>query len=692
MSWRNKGAGFASDRAAERQRLQSAGEKFRRPPGTRLDFPLSAGAEGAGLFSNTPPGEDSYLFSCYRFAMRFAIVLLVVLTVTASYAKDRYQKPGTIRLDRSSEKWAEKTLKKLTVEEKVGQLFMVWARAQFLNSQSETYAQLRAVIDKYHVGSFAMTVPVDGTFLVKSEPYEAAMMLNALQKDSKLPLLFAADFERGLTMRLNGPTMFPHAMAFGAAGKLDYAEQFGRVTAQESRAIGIQWNFFPDADVNSNPVNPVINTRSFGEDPQRVGDMVAAYIKGAHEGGMLATAKHFPGHGDTATDSHLGIARVNGDMAHLKSIELPPFQKAIDAGVDSIMVAHVSVPALEPDPNRVATTSSLVVTDLLKKQMNFHGIVTTDALDMAGLTRLYADDIGRAAVEAFKAGNDLLLIPADLDASFRAMVKAVQSGEISEARLDESVLKILKTKASLGLDKARLVDVSAIAQLVGAPPNVAVGQQVADDAITLVRDNNRVLPLKAAGTAKGGLPYMSIQEVHNHLVVVVFSEDVRAESGRALAREVRARVPDANILYVDSRIADAMTDQVLKAAGEAETVIAAVYVTPAPGSTRNAVAVADASAALLSKLTDHAATRMAVVAMGSPYLVMDFPGFQNYLCTFSNAAVSEVSAVKALFGEIPIHGRLPVSIPNIAQRGAGIERRGEVARGEDHDANKSSAR
>jgi beta-N-acetylhexosaminidase len=624
--------------------------------------------------------------------MRSAMVLCVFFAVTAALAKDRYQKPGPIKLDRSGEKWAEKTLHKLSVEEKVGQLFMVWARAQFLNSHSETYAQLHAAIDKYHVGSFAMTVPVDGSFLFKSEPYEAAMMLNALQKDSTLPLLFAADFERGLTMRLNGPTMFPHAMAFGAAGKVEYAEQFGRITAQESRAIGIHWNFFPVADVNSNPLNPVINTRSFGENPQQVGDMVTAYIKGAHQGGMLATAKHFPGHGDTATDSHLGVARVGGDITHLKSIELPPFQKAIDAGVDSIMVAHVSVPALEPDPNRVATTSTLVVTDLLKKQMNFHGIVTTDALDMAGLTRLYASDIGRAAVEAFKAGNDLLLIPADLDASFQAMVKAVQSGEISQARLDESVLKILKTKASLGLDQAKLVDIAAIAQQVGAPQNVAVGQQVADDAVTLVRENNKLLPLKAAGTNKAGLPYMSTEEIHNHLVVVVFSEDVRSETGRALAREVRARVPDANILYVDSRIADAMSEQILKAADEAEAIVAAVYVTPAPGSMKNAVAVSDATGALLTKLTDHAAAKMVVVAMGSPYLVSDFPGFQNYLCTFSNAAVSEDSAVKALFGEIPIHGHLPVSIPNIAQRGTGMERRGEMARGEGHDGNASTTR
>jgi beta-N-acetylhexosaminidase len=613
--------------------------------------------------------------------MRSATALFLIFMLTSALARDRYQRPGPIHLDHGGEKWAEKTLRKLSTEEKVGQLFMVWVRAQFLNQESETYAQLCDDINRYHVGSFAMTVPVDGPFLIKSEPYEAAMLLNHLQQDSKLPLLFAADFERGLTMRLNGPTIFPHAMAFGAAGKAEYAESFGRITAEESRAIGIHWNFFPVADVNSNPVNPVINTRSFGEDPQQVGDLVAAYIKGAHAGGMLATAKHFPGHGDTATDSHLGVARVGGDLAHLKSVELPPFQKAIDAGVDSVMVAHVSVPALEPDPNRVATISSAVVTDLLKKQMKFQGIVTTDALDMAGLTRLYASNVGRAAVEAFKAGNDLLLIPADLEASYKAMLQAVGSGEIPASRLDESVLKILKIKASLGLHKARLVDITAISSEVGKPQNMAAGQQAADDAVTLVRDNGKLLPLRRVGTAKGGLPYMTTEEIHNHLVVVVLSEDVRTEAGRMLARQVRSRVPDANVIYVDPRVAAGMNEEILKAVDEAQEVIAAVYVIPTPGGLKNSVAMADATEILLNKLLEHAAQKTAVVAMGNPYVMADFPRIQNYLCTFSNASISELSAVKALFGEIPIRGHLPVSIPNVAQRGAGIERQAQLAEG-----------
>src|SRR5580765_5789957 len=253
---------------------------------------------------------------------RALCLTLFLCLVTPAFAKDKFSQPGPIQLDHDGDKWAQKTLHKLSLEEKVGQLFMIWVRAEFLNVNSPEYLQLRDSINKYHVGSFAMTVRAEGPFLYRNQPYEAAVLLNRLQQDSKLPLLIAADFERGVSMRLYGATVFPHAMAFGAAGKLDYAEAFGRITAQESRAIGVHWNFFPVADVNSNPVNPVINTRSFGEDPQAVGQMVAAYIKGAHEGGMLAPAKHFPGHGDTATDSHLGVARVNGDMAHLQSIEL----------------------------------------------------------------------------------------------------------------------------------------------------------------------------------------------------------------------------------------------------------------------------------------------------------------------------------------------------------------------------------
>ena len=610
-----------------------------------------------------------------------AAVWITVLLSISAFAKTKYQ-PLPVKLDRNGEKWAEKTLRKMSVEQKVGQLFMIWTRAEFLNVNSPEYLRLRDTMNKYHVGSFAMTVRYEPPFLYKNQPYEAAELLNRLQQDSKLPLLVAADFELGASNRLNGTTGFPNAMAIGAAGRLEYAEAFGRITGEEARAIGVHWNFFPVADVNSNPDNPIINTRSFGEDPQQVGDFVSAYIRGAHSAGLLTTAKHFPGHGDTATDSHLGLAQVSGDRIRLDSVELPPFSKAIQADVDSVMVAHVTVPALDSNSNAVATVSPAMVTNLLKKELHFQGIVITDALDMAGLTRLYAADIGREAVDAFKAGNDMLLIPPDLDAADRAMLAAVRSGEISPLRLDESVLKILRLKASLGLHKARLVDLSALNTKVGVPESVAMGQRMADDAVTLVRQSGQVLPLRKTGTITIGLPYQNTAEVRNQLLVIIFSDDVRLEAGRVLERQIKLRVPDANVMYTDPTLSAAMSARIITAADQAEKVVVAVYSSPTAGKTvkttggaGNSVALADDSANLLRDILKTGRAKTVLLAMGNPYLAKDFRDVQNYICAFSTAPVSEVSAVKALFGEIEIRGHLPVTIPGIAARGFGMTAR-----------------
>ncbi|HEX6804992.1 MAG TPA: glycoside hydrolase family 3 N-terminal domain-containing protein [Terriglobales bacterium] len=611
-----------------------------------------------------------------RLIALFGLALLSV----AAFAKTRYQ-PLPVHLDRDGEKWARKTLGKMSVEEKVGQLFMIWCRAEFLNVNSPEYLQLRDAMSKYHIGGFTMSVPYDPPFLYKSDPYEAADLLNRLQHDSKLPLLIAADFELGVSNRLNGATAFPNAMAIGATGRLDYAEQFGKITAEEARAIGVQWNFFPVADVNSNPDNPIINTRSFGGDPQKVGDFVSAYIRGAHSAGMLVTAKHFPGHGDTATDSHLGLAKVDGSRARLDAVELPPFRQAIQAGVDAIMVAHVTVPALDPAPNAVATISPAVVTGLLRDQMHFSGLIITDALDMAGLTRLYASNIGQEAVDAFNAGDDMLLIPPNLDAAYQAMIAAVRNGKVPESRLNNSVLRILKLKASLGLDKAREVDLSKLDSAIGSPENLAAGQKMADDAITLVRQKAPILPLKISGTKSAALPYQAVTEVRNHLVLLIFSDDVRLPVGRALEREIRARVPDVNVIYTDPELSAALAPQVLHAVQSADKVVVAVYASPtagkqvlANGVVQNSVSLPGDSGTLLHNLLKAAGSKTAVLAVGNPYLAKDFPEVQNYMCTFSAAPVSELSAAKALFGEIEIHGHLPVTIPNIAQRGAGIVR------------------
>ena len=601
-----------------------------------------------------------------------------------SYAKEQFQTAASVHLDKKGEKWARESLKKMSLEQKIGQMFMVRALAQFMNVNSPEYIALRDTMRKYHLGGFGLTVRLEDGFLYRNEPLEAATVINQLQRDSESPLIFAADFEHGLGMRLNGVTDFPQAMAFGATGNVEFARQSGRITAQEARAIGVQWNWFPDVDVNSNPANPIINTRSFGEDPKLVGDMAAAYIAGAHEFGMMTTAKHFPGHGNTESDSHVFVPVVKGDAAHLEAIELPPFRAAIQAGVDAVMIAHVLVPALDSGPDHVATISPAIVTGLLQQKMGFHGLVITDALDMGGLRQSFpqqgSEGAARAAIESVKAGNDMLLLPFDLDGSYNGLLRAVRSGEISEARIDQSVLKILRAKASVGLNKAKLVDMHAVNEIVAQPASLATAQEIADKAVTLVRDNHRALPLKAAakGTKLPPNPYQPVAEARNNTVLLIFADDSRSDSGRTLEHEIRARIPDARVYYIDPRVAAGMTPPVLAAVQESQVVIAAVYEFPVAGrvvrtqegAAVNAIAVQESSAALLRQVLRSAAEKTIVVAVGSPYIAAQLPEVQTYMCTFSSGHVSELSAVKAMFGEIPITGHLPVTIPNIAGPGA----------------------
>ncbi len=627
--------------------------------------------------------------------VRRLVVLLLVLLVPTLSARDKYQRPEAVKLTRGGEKWAERTLKKMSLEEKVGQMFMLKAPAQFLNLENPVYLALRDAVDRYHLGGFLLTVRAENGTVYRNQPYEAAVFTNQLQRESELPLIFAADFERGLAMRFDGTTGFPHAMAFAAAGKTEYVEAFARVVAQESRAIGVAWNFFPVADVNSNPVNPIINTRAYSEDPQQAGALAAAYIRTARQHGLLTTAKHFPGHGDTSTDSHVEAAKVAGDRQRLETVELPAFRQAVEAGVDTVMVGHVTVPALDPDPRAVASTSRAVITGLLKQQMKFEGLVVPDAMDMAALTRLYpasSGQAGRAAVDVVKAGNDMVLLPADVEASYTALLEAVGSGEIPLEQINASVLKILKLKASVGLDKARLVDLPALSRLIARPEHLALAQQIADEAVTLVRVNGRVLPLPPAaaaapagaaetpaanGTAASGSAYVQ-QEEKTRLAVVVFTDDLRSDYGRVLDRELRRRISGVETVYVDAWAAHAMSERVYQAVDRAQAVVAAVYVTPTAGKrvrgTKARMAgIPDAQAALLHGILERARAKTVVVALGSPYLAGDFPEVENYLCTFSGMPVSEVSAVKALFGEMPIRGKMPVTVPHVAERGSGIE-------------------
>jgi beta-N-acetylhexosaminidase len=611
---------------------------------------------------------------------------MLLLASAPAVAAPRYVKAGPVELSKDGRHWAEKTLKKLTLEEKIGQMLSVRYFMDFENFDSDTYRQFRDQMQKYHIGSVVLTVHVDGPFLLKNPPLEAAAMANQLQRDSKLPLLISADFERGLATRMVSVPLFPDAMAFGATSNPAYAERYGAIVAEESRAVGFNWDFFPIADVNSNPVNPIINTRSFGEDPTMVGDFVAAYIRGARSHGMLTTAKHFPGHGDTGTDSHLRVAQVKGDLAHLQQVELPPFKRAIAAGTDAVMVAHLAVPALEPDAHKVATISQNVIGGVLRGQMGFQGVVVTDALEMKGLTSLYPamlpNPAGAAAVDAVKAGNDVLLLPSDLDGAYRGVLEAVKSGELTETRINESVLRILEMKASVGLNKARLVDMDQVSHMVSKQEDMEFAQQVADDALTLVRDNGKVFPLARL------LPPPGLKEFEFgrapvqpgvQVVAIIMSDNVHLPFGRGFEVALKARRADATVFYVDSTLATPLAAPILQAVKDAGKVVVAVYLSPVAGKQvmvngklENTVGLEPASGDLLRRVLEIAAPKTAVFAMGNPYVALQFPNVQNYVCTFSGTYSSEVSAVKFLFGELHPHGRLPVTLPGIAQRGTGL--------------------
>ena len=371
-------------------------------------------------------------------------------------------KSGVKKLSPAANAWVETTLRKTSVDEKIGQLLFTTYHGSFTATDTAAYRQIVHDVTDLHVGGFINITQGSPLGIVKSQAYPTAVLNNQLQAKSKLPLLVGADFERGTAMRLDEGTSFPTAMALAAGGDPKDAYVMGKITALEARAVGVHWIYAPDADVNNNPGNPIINTRSFGEDPARVAEFVSEFVRGARENGGLATAKHFPGHGDTAADSHIDLPVIHADRARLDQLELVPFRAAIAMQVDSIMTGHLNVPALEPDPNTPATLSHNILTDLLRNQLGYQGLIVTDAMDMGGITVRYAP--GEAAVRAVVAGADALLMPPVPDAAFEALQAAVKSGRISKERLDASVRRILQAKARLGLNTSRLVDVNAIDQ------------------------------------------------------------------------------------------------------------------------------------------------------------------------------------------------------------------------------------
>ena len=373
----------------------------------------------------------------------------------------------------------------MSLEEKLGQLVMLSFHGDFISSESGEYRELQRAIEENHAGGFMLATRLGAFGIERGQPYATAAMINLLQKSARTPLLFAADFERGTAMRLEEGTSFPHMMAVAAAGRSQDAYTVGRITANEARAVGVHWIFGPVADVNSNPDNPIINVRSFGEDPRRVGAFVEAYVRGVEENGGLATAKHFPGHGDTVIDSHLDLPTVTGDRAQLDKVELVPFRAAFAAGVSTVMTGHLAVPALEDDPGKPATLSQSILCGLLRGEMGFEGLVVTDSLDMGGVARHYA--LGEASVQAILAGADLLLQAGAPDAALAALRDAAKSGRLPMERIDQSVARVLRAKARVGLHQKRFVDVEALPSLLARAEFERAADEIASRGITLLR-------------------------------------------------------------------------------------------------------------------------------------------------------------------------------------------------------------
>ncbi len=530
----------------------------------------------------------------------------------------------------------------MTLDEKVGQMFMVQAEGGFINVNTDYFGRLKARAETMHVGGF---------IVYRGAPYETAALTNELQRASKLPLLIAGDLERGASSQFPDTAVSVTSnLGIAATRNPSYAGWVGALTAREGRAIGFHWTFAPVADVNNNPDNPIINIRSFGEDPELVSTMIDRYVRANQAGGMIATAKHFPGHGDTATDSHLDLGIVAGDRARLDAVELAPFRAAIKAGVGAIMTAHLAVPAIEPDVTLPATMSRNVLTGLLREQLGFQGLIVTDALDMGGVTSKYWP--GEVVVRSVEAGADVLLMPPDPALAINVLRQAVLSGRIKESRIDESVERILRAKAKLGLHENRLVEPGKINQVFGDPAAQAASDDISARSITVIRDTQHTLPL--------------LQTKRQRVLIVMVNADQAADPGVGgqflwqMKHRVEAR--DLDVAEVGPEVTPEQSSSLLARAAKADVVVAPVFVRI---SARKGTAGLPAPQLdLLTKL-GHAG-RLMVVSFSNPYLLRDLPDIAGYMCAYSISDTAERAAVQALFGENDIGGKLPVTIPSVS--------------------------
>ena len=553
--------------------------------------------------------------------------------------------------------WASSVVESMTLEEKAGQLLMPWMLGDFAPAGSEDFERMAEAVRDDGVGGVIVSV---------GSPSEVAAKINNLQSLAKYPLLVGADLESGAGHRmrgavylpnnieLGGATLFPSLMAVGAAGDDSLAWEMGRVTAVEARAVGVHLPFAPVLDVNNNPDNPVIATRSFGEDPGEVARLGAAFVRGLQEHGAIATGKHFPGHGDTGVDSHVDLPVIRVDRERMDRVELRPFRAAVDAGMGAVMSAHVSIPSVTGSASMPGTLSPAVLSDLLRGEMGFEGLIVTDAMNMAAITRRFgARD---AVVRALEAGADIILMPENSREARASLVAAVRSGRVGEARLDRSVARILELKERMGLDRDRYTDIFGIHRKVGIPEHVERATEIAEASITLLRNRRNLLSLR--GTRTANVLSVTYRARNNLLAGRYFNDRVRETYGRLRAA------------YLDSGVADGEYERLLAGASRSDLVIVSAYVSAArtDGRPNLPEALSDFVEALAERRVPHI-----VISFGNPYLLSDVPEAQAYMLAWSGSEVSQIAAARALFGEIPVRGRTPTGLPSFFDIGDGIQ-------------------
>ena len=573
-------------------------------------------------------------------------------------------------LDKSARQWVESTLKKLTLEQRVGQMIFPPFNSTYLSSDSDGYDALVTLVHDTHVGGVIAfggservpQVRLNPTYgpVILGQPLELASILNRLQSISAVPLLASSDFEWGVQMRIAGATKFPRAMAFGAAGDPQLAYEAAKVIGTESRALGVHVDFAPVADVNNNPRNPVINIRSFGEDPGQAGAMVAAFTRGLQDAGMLATLKHFPGHGDTDVDSHLGLPVVPHPRERLEAVELPPFRAGIAAGAAGVMVAHIELPAIDPE-KQPATFSPKVISTLLRP--GFDGLIYSDSMKMDAITEMASP--GDAAVRAVKAGIDVILDSPDSAAAAIAIVEAVKAGQIPHAQIEQSARRILEAKARLGLHRTRTVNLDAVPLSVGGRKHDAVARAVSEKSLTLIKDARGMVPLAVPRT--GRVLYLSVLDYPSGWRI--------AAPSRAIIPELRLRWPNTEAVEVSDRTTAAELELVRAMAEHYDAIVAGVFVRASSGSGR--LDLAPHVIGLLQDLarrSERTAQPFVAVFFGNPYTPMFVQEIPAMLLTYDFSDYAEQSAVKALAGEVPIAGKLPISLPGLFQLGHGLQR------------------